>query len=184
MLPPSERQGAVPWLWSPSGQQWRLPGVSRSMGLAVEDKPPPAVVLAVMNPIVRTVLRSPLYRALSRDLMLLHVTGRTSGRVYVVPVGRHELRGQLVASAGGSWRRNFRHGADLEVTLDGRQRRAYGELVEDPQEVAEIFGDLLGALGLKRATRLGLQVNVDRAPTVEELRVALVDRKVVRLSLS
>jgi hypothetical protein len=158
--------------------------VSKKHGPAVQDNPPPAAVLAVMNPIVRTVLRSPLHRAFSKDLMLLHVTGRRSGRVYVVPVGRHEHRGQLVASAGGSWRRNLRHGADLEVTLDGRRRHAYGELVEDPQEVAEVFRDMLADEGIKRAPRLGLQVNVKRAPTLEELRVALADRKVVRLRLS
>lgn len=152
--------------------------------LAVEDKPPPAAVLKVLNPIVRTVLGSPLHRAFSRDLMLLHVTGRTSGRVYVVPVGRHEHHGQLLVSAGGSWRQNLRNGADLEVTLDGRRLRAHGELVDDPQEVAEIFGDLLKDLGLSRANRLGLQINVERAPTVEELRVALVDRNVVRLTVS
>ena len=138
--------------------------MSKQMDLPVQDRPPPAAVLMVMNPIVRTVLRSPLHRALSRDLMLLHVTGRTSGRVYDVPVGRHEHHGQLVASAGGSWRRNLRHGANLEVTVDGRRLRAYGELVEDPHEVAQIFSDLLNELGRKRANRLGLQVNVERLP--------------------
>ncbi len=87
--------------------------------------------------------------------MLLYVTGRTSGRVYDVPVGRHEHHGQLVASAGGSWRRNLRHGANLEVTVDGRRLRAYGELVEDPPEVAQIFSDLLNGLGRKTGEQAG-----------------------------
>lgn len=152
--------------------------------LAVQDKPPPAVVLKVMNPIVTTLLRSPLHRAVSRNLMLLHVTGTKTGRMYVVPVGRHEVNGRLLVSAGGAWRRNLKNGADLDVTLDGRRRPAHGVLVEDPQEVAEIFAEMLNELGLNRANRLGLQVNVDRAPAVEELRVALVNRNVVRLTLT
>jgi len=115
--------------------------------------------------------------------MLLHVTGRKSGRVYVIPVGRHYHEGQLVASAGGAWRRNVAGGADLEVTLDGRRRRAHGELLDDPQVVAKIFGDLLVGVGLRRAIRLGLKINVDRAPTPEELRAALVHRMVLRLSI-
>jgi hypothetical protein len=115
--------------------------------------------------------------------MLLHVTGRRTGRVYVVPVGRHDHHGQLVASAGGAWRRNLAGGAALEVTLDGRRRRAHGELIDDPLMVAEIFGDLLKDLGPRRAVRLGLKVNVDRAPTTGELRAALVDRNVLLLSL-
>lgn len=150
----------------------------------MEDKPPPPAVLRVMNPILTMVLRSPLHRAFSRELMLLHVTGRRTGRVYVVPVGRHEHQGQLLVSAGGGWRSNLRNGADVEVTLDGRRRRGYGELVDDPQEVAEIFSELLHDVGRSRANRLGLKVHVDRDPTVEELRVALVNRHVVRLTLS
>jgi F420H(2)-dependent quinone reductase len=157
--------------------------VSESVRPAVEDVRLPAALLRMVNPVLRTVLQSRLHRALSRDLMLLHVTGRKSGRVYVFPVGRYELDGQLVASAGGAWRRNLVGGGDLELTLNGRRRRAHGDLVDDPHEVAEIFSDLLAQLGLKRANRMGLKLNVDRAPTVDELRAALVNRKVLRLSL-
>lgn len=157
--------------------------VGKSERPAVEDWRPPAALLRVVNPVLRTVLRSPLHRAVSKDLMLLHVRGRKSGRVYVVPVGRHEHEGQLVASAAGAWRRNLAGGADLEVTLGGQRRPAHGELVDDPQQVAEIFSDLLAKVGLKRASQLGLKLNVDRAPTTAELRTALVDRNVLRLRL-
>ena len=158
-------------------------GVSKSVRPAVEDLPPPAALLRIVNPVLRTVLQSPLHRALSSGLMLLHVRGRKSGRVYVFPVGRYELDGQLVASAGGAWRRNLAGGAKLEVTLDGRRHHAHGDLVDDPHEIAVIFSGLLAQLGLKRANRLALKLNVDRAPTVDELRAALVNRKVLRLSL-
>jgi hypothetical protein len=67
--------------------------------------------------------------------MLWHLTGTRSGRVHVVPVGRHEHHGQL-----GSPEAQPRGGAALELTIDGRRRRAEGELVDDPEVVAEIFG--------------------------------------------
>ena len=38
---------------------------------------------------------------------------------------------------------NLVGGADLDVTLEGRRRRAHAELIEDPQKVAEIFADLI-----------------------------------------
>lgn len=101
-------------------------------------------------------LASPLQRAVSAGLMLLHVKGRKSGRVYVVPVGRHVCEGQLVASAGGAWRRYVVGGADLEVTLEGRRRPAYGELIDDPGAVAETF-EALKRMGPRRASRLGLR---------------------------
>lgn len=150
---------------------------------AVQDQPPPALLLKVVNPVLRTLLASPLHGAVSNGLMLLHVIGRKSGRVYVVPVGRHVYQGQLVASAGGAWRRNLAGGAELEVTLDGRRRPAYGELIDDPGAVAEIFESLLAQVGHRRANRLGLKLNVARMPTTDELQAALVDRNVVRLTL-
>ena len=161
----------------------RLEVVSHSPHPAVEDKPPPAGVLKVINPAVRAILQSRLHRALSGNLMLLHVTGRKSGRVYLIPVGRYQHNGQLIASAGGQWRRNLAGGGDLDVTLDGRRRHAHGDLVDDPLEVTQIFSELLAQLGLKRANRLALQLNVDRAPTLDELRGALGDRQILRLTL-
>ena len=151
---------------------------------AVEDHPPPAAVISILNPIVRTVLRSPAHRAFSKDLMLLHVRGRRTGREYVVPVGRHEHHGELVASAAGGWKRNLKNGADCDVTLDGRRRHAHGVLVDDPHEVAVIFSDLLAAMGRDHANRLGLKLNVDRLPTLEELSAALVGRNIVQLTLA
>lgn len=109
--------------------------------------------------------------------MLLHVTGRKSGRVYAIPV-------VATSSTATWWPRpaapgdpNLAGGVDLEVTLDGRRHRAHGELVEDPHQVAQIFSDLLDQVGLKRANRLGLKFNVDRAPTMPELSAALATAK-------
>ena len=101
--------GGRPWSrrWSLSGDGVDTDVVSESVRPAVEDVRLPAALLRMVNPVLRTVLQSRLHRALSRELMLLHVTGRRSGRVYVFPVGRYELDGQLVASAGGAWRRNL-----------------------------------------------------------------------------
>ena len=53
---------------------------------AVEAKPPPMAVLKVANAVLRRGLQSPLHRAIGKDLMLLHVRGRKTGRIYVVPV--------------------------------------------------------------------------------------------------
>lgn len=106
-------------------------------------------------------------------LMVLHVTGRKTGRVYDIVVGRHEIDGQLVAHAGGAWRANLRGGADLRVTLDGRERVACAVLEEDPDRLAVIFQALIDRFGRQHASRIGLTVNVDRDPTLAELREAV-----------
>lgn len=137
---------------------------------AVERRDAPQSMIRFVNPVMRRLLTSRFHGPMSKGLMVLHVTGRKTGRVYDVVVGRHEVDGQLVAHAGGKWRANLRGGADLTVTLDGRERAAHAVLEEDPQRVAEIFKELLDGIGYRRAVRVGLAVNVDRPPTVAELR--------------
>ena len=150
---------------------------------AVEEALAPAAMVRIINPVLRRLLASPLHGIASKSLMVLHVTGRRSGRVYDVPVGRHELDGQLLTYGGGAWRSNLRGGADLEVTIDGRRRRAHAVLEEDPERVAEIFDRLLRALGPKRSNRVALKVSVDRAPTLDEVRAGTAGRAVVLITL-
>jgi len=102
--------------------------------------------------------------------MLLHFLGRRTGRAYVVAVGRRTIDGRLAALTNSGWRVNFRGGAPVEVTLGGELRRGDAELVEDPEEVARIYANLIEEYGREKAgRRLGITINVDRTPTHEEL---------------
>jgi hypothetical protein len=72
------------------------------------------------------------------------------------------------------WRHNFTGGKDIDVTLRGRRQGAYAVLLDDPDAVAAVYARLIGELGPSRAARrLGLRINLDRAPTRGELRDAV-----------
>ena len=147
---------------------------------AVQDAPPPKLVLRFVSPLIKAVLRSPMHRLLSKKLMLLTVTGRRTGRTYTVPVGRHPSPdGGLVLSAGGAWRHNLRGGADVRLTVDGRERAAHAVLEEDPARAAAALGRLLERAGPRA---LALKVNVDRTPTVAEIEPAMADRAIAYVS--
>ena len=53
---------------------------------AVRGQEAPAALLAVMNPIFSGLLRSPLHGAVDKAFVLLHPTGRKTGRRYSVVV--------------------------------------------------------------------------------------------------
>jgi hypothetical protein len=114
--------------------------------------------------------------------MLLIIAGRKTGRTYVVPVGRHEINGTFVLSAMGAWRENLRGGAAVRLVVDGRTHAGYAELEEDPDRVAHAYKTLLDQLG-RKPRDLGLKVNVQRSPTIEELKPALTGRRIVRVRL-
>lgn len=150
----------------------------------VEVRQPPAAVIRVLNPMMRALLRSPAHGLVSKQLMLLIVTGRKSGRVYTIPVGRHESEGELVVSAAGTWRHNLRGGAPVRVVLDGRERAGYAELTEAPDDVARAYKMLLDRVGIKKASQVGLKVNLDRLPTAEEIGPAVAQRAIARVRLT
>jgi hypothetical protein len=148
---------------------------------AVEDRRPSPSVLAVVNPVLRTLLRSPLHRLLSRWLILVSVEGRKTGRAYTVPVGRHQTGDAFVVSASGAWRHNLRGGAAVRVVVDGREWPGYAELEERPDVVARAYEELLERSG---PGMLGLRVNVARPPTVDEIAPAVARRGVAHIRLA
>lgn len=134
--------------------------------------PPDALVRAI-NPVVRLLLRSPLHRLVDPSVLLLHVTGRKTGRVYHIPVGYAGFDGRLFIVTIAGWRVNLRGGTDVEVTLHGRRRRMHALLDEDPAAVAMAYESVIEYLGWPRATRrLGISTPDAHRPTALELTAA------------
>jgi deazaflavin-dependent oxidoreductase (nitroreductase family) len=148
----------------------------------VESAEPPRAVVRVVNPLLRAILRSPLHRLASGQLMLLTVTGRKTGNSYTIPVGRHQSAdGAFLISTGGAWRHNLRGGSDVRVTLEGRERHGHAVLEEDPKRAAEVFKEMLAR---SNERMLAVKVNVKRSPTADEIEPALVGRGVAYLRLT
>ena len=145
---------------------------------------PPRLVIRFLNPLMRLLLRSPFHRLLSKQFMLLSVTGRKSGRTYTVPVVRHQSGGTIVVYAAGSWRHNLRGGAPVSAVLDGVERAGYAELEEDPERVARAYKTRLDELGVGEARMLGLKVTGGRSPTVEEIQPAVAERAIATIRLT
>ena len=143
------------------------------MTSAIERKVPPSILIKISNPVVRLLLRSPLHGPLDSAVLLLHVTGRKSGRRYVIPVNYVDIGGRLTVVTIAPWRVNLRGGADVEVTLRGRTRPMHALLTEDPAAVAVSYQTLITHLGWDKAGRqLGISVPGGRPPTVLELKDA------------
>jgi len=134
--------------------------------------PPPALV-KMGNPLVRVLLGSPLHGALDDSFLVLHLTGRKTGRRYNIPVGYVEMEGKLTVVTTARWRVNLRGGADVEVTRHGCLRPMRALLDEDPASVAVSYQAMIDRIGWRKAQRqLGISRPGGRAPTTPELRDA------------
>lgn len=134
---------------------------------AVERRHPPNALMRVVNPITRRLVR----RGRAADqLLVLHYTGRRTGRRFDVPAGYHLIDGTPAVLTNSGWRHNFAGGADIEVTIRGRRRPAHAMLIDDPERVAAFYHRAIDELGIPAAQRrLGVRINVDRPPTRAEL---------------
>ena len=92
----------------------------------------PEPLFAVINPLMRMLLRSPLHALLSSSLMLVTYTGRKSGRTYSTPV-RYLRTGdtiQAFTSQDTQWWRNLRGGLDVILTIQGEDLRFHATVIE------------------------------------------------------
>jgi hypothetical protein len=141
---------------------------------AVRDARPPIAVIRVLNPIMRTVLRTPLGR-LVRPFALLEFTGRRTGRHYRVPAGWHEAEGVPVVFTPAPWRANFVDGARVTVHHRGRTFEMTGTLVADPTDVARALHWMFANGTPPRA--VGLDMPADHDITAAD--VVSVDRTMI-----
>ena len=143
------------------------------MTTTVKRSVPPPTLVKMGNPLVRTLLGSPLHGVLDHSFLVLHLTGRKTGRRYDIPVGFVDMDGQLTVVTVARWRVNLRGGADVEVTLRGRLQPMHALLEEDPAPVAVSYQAMIDRMGWKKAQRqLGISLPGGRPPTLPELKDA------------
>ena len=143
-------------------------------------RPAPAI-FRFMNPVMRRLLRSPLHRSMSGQLMLLEYTGRLSGRTYVIPIGYFAWDGGSVLSVSGSrWWKNLRDGRPVSLLVRGVRHAAVPTVIESADSRAELFAEFVRRFGPKAAGRLQAGLPSDRDPTPDELRSAAAKKMLVR----
>lgn len=99
----------------------------------------------IINVPMRLVLGLPFPTPPGRRLMLVHHTGRISGRHYRQPVSYVRDGDCLLTPGGGRWTENLRDGAPVRIRLRGRDLTARPELVGDPGPVEELLARMARA---------------------------------------
>lgn len=142
------------------------------MSVTVIDARPPAALLAVLNPVMRMVLRTRL-GALVPPVALLEFRGRRTGRLYRVPVGWHLLDDHPVVLTPAPWSRNFVGGAAVTVHHAGRAWHATGRVADTPDMASAGAAALRSLLASGTPARMvGLRMRGDGSPTTAELMAA------------
>ena len=111
------------------------------------------------NPIMIWLLRSPLHGMVSRNLILVSVKGRKSGKVISVPTNylRDGNALWVISWRDRTWWRNLRGGANVQVRLAGKGVKGCGRVIEEQEAVAHSLLEYYGKVpGLAKYVGVGL----------------------------
>jgi len=93
--------------------------------------------------VVAALLRSPLHRVASGQLLLITYTGRRTGRSFTTPAMYARTGDDLVVHVAHAerkvWWRNLRGGAPVRVRLRGRDYDAEAEVVTGDASLEEAY---------------------------------------------
>lgn len=150
----------------------------------IKSSVPGRRVLRTINPFVAAILRSPLHRLLSGNVMLLTVTGHKTGKRYTFPVNYTREGDTLTVFSSRSWWKNLRGGGDVAVCLQDRGQMGRAEVIRDRAAVLEAAEHLIEGHGFKGAGRkIGLTLDITPPPSRNELALALDGLTVIRIAL-
>jgi hypothetical protein len=123
-------------------------------------------VFRFVNVPMRALLGLPFPTPLAKRLMLVYLTGRTTGKRYRQPVSYVKDADTLLTPGGGRWTSNLHDGQPIRIRIGGRDLTARPELVDGPDEVERLLSVMTAANpGLRRFVRIprGADGRLDRA---------------------
>jgi len=139
----------------------------------------------IYNPIMKSILRSPLHGMISKNTMLITVTGRKSGKMHTTSVNyiRDGDNITVFSLRNRVWWRNLRAGAPVTVRIKRQDLKGTGESIEDKKAVA---AGLLAYLQMSPKYAKYFQVTLDSSgqPNPEEVDRAAQNRVMIRVKLA
>lgn len=133
------------------------------------------------NDFMAWVLRSPFHSLLSREMLLITVTGRKTGKKYTTPVGYFEEDGcfWVLTSRDRTWWRNLSGKSRVLLLLKNKPVSAVAELVTNERAVVFWMHEYLRHMP-RSARPLGIRIN-DGIANAEDVAQIAKSRLFVRL---
>jgi hypothetical protein len=162
--------------------------VSTSRAEPVINTPLPFAIrmLRRLNPVIVTILRSPLHRLLSRHLLVLTYESRTTGLRRTLPLSYVALGAHVyLCTRTAFWWRNLRNGKPVELRLRGRRTIATPTVLDPAsREALDGLREFLGANAKTGVMLYQVRAGSDGRPMEDDLRREVLRSVVVRLEMA
>lgn len=122
-----------------------------------------------IDPVMAWLLKSPFHSFVSKNMLLITVTGRKSGKPITTPTAylREGNILWIISQRESKWWRNLRGGANAMVILNGKNVQGYGSVIEDEHTVAQRLFDNF-KIDAQRAKFAQVKVDENGLPVFED----------------
>ena len=135
--------------------------------------PMPPLMMKVMNPIMKAILRSPLHGRMSEHIMILTFRGRKSGKLFSTPVGYMRKGNKLQVFTSSNWWKNFIGSAPVTMLIKRQTYQGTAQPVQDAEQIKSVAHVMMKEYGEKRSRQFGFWLDNPDAPAdqvVQQLR--------------
>lgn len=137
----------------------------------------------VLNPLMKTILRSPLHGLTSGNMMLVTFTGRKSGKRYTTPVGYVRDGDVVTCLTHAQWWKNLRGAAEVSLRIQGRDYDGVAEPVaQDTTRIADGIRQFLQEVP-SWGRFYGVTIDEDGTPNAEDVARAAVSTILIEIQL-
>ena len=145
----------------------------------------PEPLFPLLNRIMKALLHSPLHGLMSGSIMVIHFTGRKSGRRGSTPVRYLRDEDGLFCLTGREtrWWPNFLAGAPVELQVAGKRLSASAQALPDDADAKAAALRAMLARFPSDAAYHGIDRKRGQAPTAEQMRDAVARDVLVRFAL-
>lgn len=136
------------------------------------------------NSVMAWLLRSPMHGLISKNFMLVTVTGSKSGKVYTTPVNYSREGNTLtvVSLRDRTWWRNLRGDRPVTIRLQGQDVSGIGTVVEEDAGVASDLATYLSQ-NPQLAKYFSVSLDAHGQPQRNDVAQAACTRVVIHITL-
>jgi len=128
----------------------------------------------ILNPIVNTILKSPLHSLMSEHSLVVRYTGRELGKNLSFPAYYHTIGDSIyvLVDKEEDWWRSLKNGANVQITVKGDEIQGWAEAVKDEALRKQYFINILESIP-ELKTELDVQLPSADLSTDQEIQSAL-----------
>ena len=132
------------------------------------------LLYSLLNPVVKTILQSPLHGLMSSNTLIIEYTGRKSGKSYSLPVSyaRDGDRLSCFTARTNKWWKNLKGGRPVTLILQGKRVSATAEIeAVNDEAIADALVPFIKAVP-RDARAANIRLQAGNSPNLDDVAAA------------